>query len=60
MSRRIRHYAEIARIQKPVSPHTIRHTFTTHLSNGAGRLRLSLKRWGISLWPKQPLCPCRF
>lgn len=46
VSRRIRHYAEIARIQKPVSPHTIRHTFTTHLIQRGGRIEIIAKALG--------------
>lgn len=40
VTRRIRHYAEIASIQKPVSPHTIRHTFTAHLIQRGGRIEV--------------------
>lgn len=40
VTRRIRHYAEIAGIQKPVSPHTIRHTFTAHLIQRGGRIEV--------------------
>ncbi|MDP4128386.1 MAG: tyrosine-type recombinase/integrase [Bacillota bacterium] len=46
VTRRIRHYAEIARIQKPVSPHTIRHTFTTHLIQRGGRIEIIAKALG--------------
>ncbi|MDR3543635.1 MAG: tyrosine-type recombinase/integrase, partial [Desulfosporosinus sp.] len=46
VSRRIRHYAEIAGIQKPVSPHTIRHTFTTHLIQRGGRIEIIAKALG--------------
>jgi integrase/recombinase XerD len=42
-TRRIRHYAEVAKIQKPVSPHTIRHTFTTHLIQRGGRIEVIAK-----------------
>lgn len=46
VTRRIRHYAEIARIQRPVSPHTIRHTFTAHLIQRGGRVEVIAKALG--------------
>lgn len=46
VTRRIRHYSEIAKIQKPVSPHTIRHTFTTHLIQRGGRIEVIAKALG--------------
>ena len=46
VTRRIRHYAEVANIQKPVSPHTIRHTFTTHLIQRGGRIEVIAKALG--------------
>ncbi|MHB8075485.1 tyrosine-type recombinase/integrase [Desulfosporosinus fructosivorans] len=46
VGKRIRHYAEIASIQKPVSPHTIRHTFTTHLIQRGGRIEIIAKALG--------------
>lgn len=46
VTRRIRHYAEIAGIQKPVSPHTIRHTFTAHLIQRGGRIEVIAKALG--------------
>jgi site-specific recombinase XerD len=46
VARRIRHYAEVVNIQKPVSPHTIRHTFTTHLIQRGGRIEVIAKALG--------------
>jgi len=46
VTRRIRHYAEVAGIQKPVSPHTIRHTFTAHLIQRGGRIEVIAKALG--------------
>jgi integrase/recombinase XerD len=46
VTRRIRHYSEIVKIQKPVSPHTIRHTFTAHLIHRGGRIEVIAKALG--------------
>lgn len=46
VTRRIRQYAEVANIQKPVSPHTIRHTFTAHLIKRGGRIEVIAKALG--------------
>lgn len=46
VTKRLRHYSAVAGIQKPVSPHTIRHTFATHLIQHGARVEVVAKALG--------------
>ena len=46
VTKRLRHYSAVAGIQKPVSPHTIRHTFSTHLIQHGARVEVVAKALG--------------
>lgn len=46
MARLLRRYAQAAGIQKPVTPHTLRHTFTAHLLKRGARVEVVAKALG--------------
>lgn len=46
VAKRIRHYAAVAGLEKLVTPHTLRHTFTAHLIKRGGRIEVISKALG--------------